>query len=304
MKVVKTKDSLSAELAVTRQNGRSIVLVPTMGALHAGHLDLVRKGKAVGDVVVCSIFVNPTQFNDPKDLEKYPRSLDEDLQKLESVCCDVAFIPETEEMYSAHELGLDSASATLADAPTPWNLDLGVLDEILEGRHRPEHFQGVSQIVYKLFNAVRPDLAIFGQKDLQQFKVVERMVALKGLKVELVMAPIVREPDGLAMSSRNVRLTPLGRQQALAFYRTLEEINRRYARVRSGESSLAELRNFANQTLTNSEGISLEYFAICDRDTLLEADESTPPDNLVALVAGWVDGVRLIDNMLLTGDSN
>lgn len=301
MKTVKTTQSIAAEMARAREGGKTIVLVPTMGALHAGHLDLIHRGKTAGDLVVCSIFVNPTQFNDPDDLKKYPRPLEQDIRLLESVGCDVLFLPETDEMYDDAELAEQAPNERPGDGSKRWNLDLGVLDEILEGRHRPGHFQGVTQIVYKLFIAVQPDLAIFGQKDLQQFRVVQRMVELKGLAVELIMAPIVRESDGLAMSSRNVRLTPLGRKQALALYRTLTAVKERFANLKSdSETTLSELEAFALTKLRDAEGITLEYFKICDRDTLLEADESGPMDNLVAVLAAWVDGVRLIDNILLT----
>lgn len=279
MEVTKTKTSLLAALRPYRDRGMRIGFVPTMGALHQGHIALIQHAKSLADVVVCSIFVNPTQFNDPKDLEKYPRPIETDIRMLQDAACDVLFHPEVGEMYGPDEF---------------WQLDLGHLDRVLEGLHRPGHFQGVTQIVKKLLDAVQPDIACFGQKDFQQFKVVEHMVHTLQLPVTLEMCPTVREVDGLAMSSRNVRLTPQGRQQALALYRTLQR-----AKTGVGMKSLDALRKEAIAGLRNSPGVQLEYFAIYRADTFEEANEITPSQPLVALVAAWVDGVRLIDNLLL-----
>lgn len=279
MEITKTKTSLHAALQPYRNHGKRIAFVPTMGALHAGHIALIRHAHTLSDVVVCSIFVNPTQFNDPKDLEKYPRPIENDIRMLQDAACDMLFHPEVNEMYGPDE---------------SWQLDLGSLDRVLEGLHRPGHFQGVTQIVKKLLEAVQPDIACFGQKDFQQFKVIEHMIRTLGLPVALEMCPTVREGDGLAMSSRNVRLTPQGRQQALALYRTLQQ-----TKAGLGEKSLDTLRTEAITMLQNSPGIQLEYFAIYDADAFEEAHEITAGQPLVALVAAWVNGVRLIDNLLL-----
>ncbi|GGG74826.1 pantothenate synthetase [Parapedobacter pyrenivorans] len=279
MEIVKTKISLQALLQPHRGSKLRIALVPTMGALHNGHIALVGHAKQLADVVVCSIFVNPTQFNDPKDLEKYPRPIERDTVMLREADCDILFYPNVDEMYGQNE---------------QWHLDLGGLDNVLEGLHRPGHFQGVTQIVKKLFDAVRPDVACFGQKDFQQYKVVEHMVNQLQLPLTLEMCPTVREPEGLAMSSRNVRLTELGRQQALALYRTLQQVK---ADVR--RQNLVTLQEEAIKSLENSPGVRMEYFAIYDADTFTEADNSAPDRPLIALVAAWVDGVRLIDNLLL-----
>lgn len=279
MKTVKTKTSLQAALQPYRDRGMRIALIPTMGALHQGHLALIRQAQALADVVVCSIFVNPTQFNDPKDLEKYPRPIDKDIRMLQEATCDILFHPEVNEMYEPNE---------------HWHLDLGNLDQVLEGLHRPGHFQGVTQIVKKLLDAVQADIACFGQKDFQQYKVVEYMVHTLQLPVTLKMCPTVREADGLAMSSRNVRLTPQGRQQALALYRTLQQ-----TKADLSEKGLDAVRKEAITTLQDSSGVQLEYFAIYDAETFKEATEITTNRLLVALVAAWVDGVRLIDNLLL-----
>jgi len=279
LKTVKTKTSLQAALQPYRDRGMRIALIPTMGALHQGHLALIRQAQALADVVVCSIFVNPTQFNDPKDLEKYPRPIDKDIRMLQEATCDILFHPEVNEMYEPNE---------------HWHLDLGNLDQVLEGLHRPGHFQGVTQIVKKLLDAVQADIACFGQKDFQQYKVVEYMVHTLQLPVTLKMCPTVREADGLAMSSRNVRLTPQGRQQALALYRTLQQ-----TKADLSEKGLDAVRKEAITTLQDSSGVQLEYFAIYDAETFKEATEITTNRLLVALVAAWVDGVRLIDNLLL-----
>ena len=279
MEVIQTQSSLQEVLQPFRERGLRIAFVPTMGALHAGHIALIHHAQTVADVVVCSIFVNPTQFNDPKDLEKYPRPLERDIQLLEEAACNVLFHPEVGEMYAAGE---------------SWYLELGHLDQVLEGLHRPGHFQGVTQIVKKLLDAVKPDIACFGQKDFQQYQVVKYMVDTLGLPVTLEMCPTVRESDGLAMSSRNVRLTPTGRQQALALYRTLLQ-----TQADARKKPIEVLRAEAVAALQQSPGVDVEYFAIYDAATFKEVVEPTPGQSLVALVAAWVDGVRLIDNLLL-----
>lgn len=279
MQIVKTISDLKDCLRPHREQQKRIGLVPTMGALHAGHLSLVEHIKPMIDVVVCSIFVNPTQFNDSEDLAKYPRTTEQDITLLRSAKCDVVFIPEVGEMYPEGE--------------PHWRLDLGALDVILEAAHRPGHFQGVTQIVKKLFDAVMPDVACFGQKDYQQCMVIQHMVRGLQMPMQLTIAPTVREHDGLAMSSRNVRLSDVGRQQALALIRAL-----RKAKADFREKSLPQVQEEAVATLNGSEGVQLEYFAIRDATTLGEvvAQDTQPA---VALVAARVDGVRLIDNILL-----
>jgi len=279
LKIVKTKIALDEQLQPYRSRGARIAFVPTMGALHQGHIMLIHHAKTLADIVVCSIFVNPTQFNDPKDLEKYPRPIERDTAMLSEAQCDVLFHPEVDELY-----GLDEH----------WHLDLGRLDQVLEGSHRPGHFQGVTQVVKKLFDAVQPNIACFGQKDFQQYKVIEYMVEKLQLPVTLALCPTVREPDGLAMSSRNVRLTEEGRKQALALYRTLQ-----YLRSSPNRDNLDVLRETAAAMLENSPGVQLEYIAIYDAATFEETHEAEPGQQLIALVAAWVDGVRLIDNMFL-----
>lgn len=286
MKIVKTKKALAECLNSFRTQGRMITLVPTMGALHTGHLSLLRLALEMDNgIVVCSIFVNPTQFNDPEDLQKYPRPIEQDIALLEQVGCDVLFLPEVSEMYGEQE---------------EWSMDLGMLDQVWEGAQRPGHFQGVTQIVYKLFEAVQPDRAIFGQKDLQQYLVIEEMVRQKGLPVKLMMAPTVRDDKGLALSSRNVRLSPTGRQQALVLNQSLRHVVEGLSRWEAGETSLQTLQREAMDLLEKAPGVRVEYFTICDRRTLLPAAENIETTNIVVLVAAWVEGVRLIDNMVVT----
>lgn len=246
-----------------------------MGALHDGHLALIAQANEVADITVCSIFVNPTQFNNPDDLKRYPRPVEDDIRKLTGAGCDVAFIPEVEEMYQEKE---------------KWSIDLGKLEHILEGKFRPGHYQGVSQIVNKLLELVKPDIAFFGQKDFQQFKVIEKMVELLNIPVKLVMCPIVRENDGLAMSSRNVHLSADEHRQALILSKTLTQVKRDFP-----NKSLPELKRAALELL-NTEPIKLEYFEICTSNLEPAVEKATGE---VALVAAWVGKTRLIDNVIL-----
>jgi pantoate--beta-alanine ligase len=278
LKIFNTKAELEQHLSALKHNGLRIGFVPTMGALHQGHLSLINLAKQQTDVVVCSIFVNPTQFNEPKDLELYPKPIASDIEKLESVACDVLFNPATSEMYAENE---------------QWALDLDGLDLLLEGEQRPGHYQGVTQIVKKLFDCVQPHRAFFGQKDYQQFLVIEKMVKKLAMKVELVMCPIVRESDGLAMSSRNIRLSAEERKNALAIYQTLCWMKDHF-----GHYGLDELKTLGTEKLRKSPGIVLEYLEICDGDSLLVATNQNPK-KLVVLVAAKLGNTRLIDNILL-----
>lgn len=278
MKIFNTRASLSEFLKKEKADGKKVGFVPTMGALHHGHISLIDLARKQSDLVVCSIFVNPTQFNDPKDLDRYPRPIDQDIQQLEKAACDVLFLPEVDEMYTAGET---------------WHLELDGLDNLLEGLHRPGHYQGVTQIVKKLFDTVEPDFAFFGQKDYQQFLVIEKMVQKLDLNVRLIMCPIIREPDGLAMSSRNIHLKPEERKNALALYHTLDWIKAQFELL-----SVQELKEQAEEKLLHSPGIILEYLEICDGENLqpLHAKDAA---KIVALVAAKVGQTRLIDNMLL-----
>lgn len=268
---------MQQHLTKLKADGAVITFVPTMGALHAGHLSLIRQARQLGNIVVCSIFVNPTQFNDPKDLEIYPRPIADDIKKLEQVNCDVLFNPDVEEMYAGNE---------------KWHLEIGEIEGLLEGKFRPGHYQGVTQVVYKLFDIVKPDIALFGQKDYQQFLVISRMISLLNLPVKLVMCPIEREADGLAMSSRNIHLSSADRQRALILSKTLNKIKQEF-----NPNNIAQLKQQAEAGINNEPGVELAYFEIADGDTLHPANKSTK--NIVALVAAKVGKTRLIDNVVL-----
>ncbi|WP_294185450.1 pantoate--beta-alanine ligase [uncultured Sphingobacterium sp.] len=286
MEIFKTKASLQAYLQEARKSDQKIALIPTMGALHEGHLSLLNYAKPLSDIRVCSIFVNPTQFNDPKDLEKYPRPIENDIKLLEAVGCDILFLPTVDEMYP--------------DKHEHWHIDLGELDQIWEGEKRPGHFQGVTQVVYKLFTLVQPHIACFGQKDFQQVMVIKRMIEMKNLPIQLAICPIIRDQDGLALSSRNMRLSEEGKRIALALSRSLT-----YVKDHINDAiALGEIKDQALKILTDTDGLSVEYFAICESTSLKEVDHIDFSKQHVALVTAWVEGVRLIDNMILNNLSN
>ncbi|WP_293956898.1 MULTISPECIES: pantoate--beta-alanine ligase [unclassified Sphingobacterium] len=286
MEIFKTKASLQAYLQEARKTDQKIALIPTMGALHEGHLSLLNYAKPLSDIRVCSIFVNPTQFNDPKDLEKYPRPIENDIKLLEAVGCDILFLPTVDEMYP--------------DKHEHWHIDLGELDQIWEGEKRPGHFQGVTQVVYKLFTLVQPHIACFGQKDFQQVMVIKRMIEMKDLPIQLAICPIIRDQDGLALSSRNMRLSEEGKTIALALSRSLTYVKDHI----NDATALREIKDQALKILTATDGLSVEYFAICESTSLKEVDHIDFSKQNVALVTAWVEGVRLIDNMILNNLSN
>jgi len=249
-----------------------------MGALHAGHLSLIKLARQKADVIVCSIFVNPTQFNDKKDLENYPRPVDDDIRKLEDVNCDILFIPEVNEMYNSAE---------------KWKIDLGNFDQILEGKIRPGHYQGVTQIVKKLFDTIKPHYAFFGQKDYQQFMVISYMVKKLRIKIKLVLCPIIRESDGLAMSSRNIYLSPDDRKNALALFKGLSKAKELYK-----TKTIPQIKNEVNSYLYSAPGIELEYFEIFNANSF-KAVSSKRSASLIALVAAKIGSIRIIDNIIL-----
>lgn len=281
MEIHSTKSELQAHLQALRSAKKKVALVPTMGALHEGHLSLIQEAKKEADIVVCSIFVNPTQFNDPSDLEKYPRPLENDIKLLQKEGCDILFLPEVQEMYP--------------DPDEKWSIDLGDLDQIWEGAHRPGHFQGVTQIVYKLFNLVLPDVACFGQKDFQQVMVVQRLIDSKQLPIQLIICPIVRNAEGLALSSRNSRLSEQAKVDALVLFRALSMIRENF-----NNKTLTDLQADAIALIHTQKNMKMEYLAICETRTLHEANIQEEGKDYVALVVAWIEGVRLIDNMLLS----
>ncbi len=267
-----------AYLSAKRSIRLSVGLVPTMGALHAGHLSLIRASKAENDLTVCSIYVNPAQFNNAKDLNLYPRTLEADLAMLREAGCEMALIPTNDEMYSNER---------------PLQFDFGSLDKVLEGRFRPGHFSGVALVVAKLFNIVQPDRAYFGQKDFQQFKIISRLREELKFPLELRSVPIVRESDGLALSSRNQRLAAEGREKATILFKSLH-----YARERLSKGyDFAAIRTEVEAWYKPEEGLKLEYLEMAYAANLEPTDHYAPDKDLILLIAAWVDEVRLIDNL-------
>lgn len=281
LNIFTTKHSLGQFLQEIRDTNKTIGFVPTMGALHEGHLSLIEQARQTNDEVVCSIFVNPSQFNDPKDLEKYPRTIEADIKMLEKGNCDILFNPPVSEIYDANE---------------KWHLNIGEAEHLLEGKFRPGHYQGVTQVVYKLFNIVKPDKAFFGQKDYQQFMIISHMVKQLNMPVKLVMCPILREADGLAMSSRNIHLTADDRQHALILSKTLNWVKANFSR-----DNLAGLKQEADRMISSEPGVESDYFEIADADTLHPATGHTK--SIIALVAAKVGKTRLIDNVFLSPES-
>ena len=277
MKIVSTVKELKALLDSYRSEGKSIALVPTMGALHAGHASLVERAVRENDVTVVSVFVNPTQFNDKNDLKNYPRTLEADCTLLERVGASIVFAPSVEEMYPSEDTRQFSFEP---------------LDTVMEGACRPGHFNGVAQIVSKLFYAVEPDMAYFGEKDFQQLAIIREMVRQLALPVEIAGCPIVREKDGLAMSSRNTLLSAEERERALAISRTLFS-SLDYAK----EHSLAETKAFVEECIDNTAGLDLEYFQIVDGNSLQEIKEWGDSSYVVGCIALFCGKIRLIDNI-------
>jgi pantoate--beta-alanine ligase len=277
MIVYRTKDDLKSHLLSLRKEGKTIGLVPTMGALHQGHASLVEKATAENDIAVVSIFVNPTQFNDPSDLDQYPRTLDRDLELLQNLAADLVFVPSVMEMYPGED---------------PEVFDLGNLDKVLEGKHRKGHFNGVAQIVSRLFSVIHPDRAYFGQKDFQQLVIVKRLVEILKMDIMIVECPIIRENDGLAMSSRNIRLTREERKLAPFIYETLL-----IARQKMGTHTPEQLKEWVNLQFKEHPEMKLEYIEIVEDKGLMPVEEWDEKVNKVACIAVQLGGVRLIDNM-------
>lgn len=258
---------------------KKIALVPTMGFLHEGHLSLVREGKKRGDVVIVSIFVNPIQFNQQADFATYPRNLEQDQHMLEEAGTDVLFYPEAGEMYPQ---GFQTA------------VEVDKVSQPLCGAFRPGHFRGVATVVTKLFNITKPHVALFGEKDFQQCVVIKRMVKDLNFDLEVLAMPTIREPDGLAMSSRNARLSPTERKTSLCLSRVL---NRAQKLVKGGERHASTILQAVQETIAREGGIRVEYASLCHPETLEEVTEVSGP-TLLALAA-WVGDVRLIDNRII-----
>lgn len=281
MKLVHTIQELRLALDALKAQGKKIGLVPTMGALHAGHASLVKRCVAENDVAVVSVFVNPTQFNDKNDLIKYPRTLEADCNLLESIGTSFVFAPSVEEMYPEED------TRHFSFAP---------LDTVMEGVYRPGHFNGVCQIVSKLFLAVKPDRAYFGEKDFQQLAIIREMVRQMHFPLEIVGCPIVRESDGLALSSRNALLSPSERTVALNISKTLFA-SLEYAK----EHTLSETKIWVEHSIKNVEGLRLEYFEIVDGRTLQTVYDWNDSDYIVGCITVYCGDVRLIDNIKYKG---
>ncbi|EFF14959.1 pantoate--beta-alanine ligase [Escherichia coli] len=280
MLIIETLPLLRQQIRRLRMEGKRVALVPTMGNLHDGHMKLVDEAKARADVVVVSIFVNPMQFDRPEDLVRYPRTLQEDCEKLNKRKVDLVFAPSVKEIYPN-----GTETHTYVDVPG--------LSTMLEGASRPGHFRGVSTIVSKLFNLIQPDIACFGEKDFQQLALIRKMVADMGFDIEIVGVPIMRAKDGLALSSRNGYLTAEQRKIAPGLYKVLSSIA---DKLQAGERDLDEIITIAGQEL-NEKGFRADDIQIRDADTLLEVSENSK--RAVILVAAWLGDARLIDNKIV-----
>lgn len=284
MLLFKQVADLSHFLQSEKNAGKSIGFAPTMGALHEGHLSLIRQTKKENDCSVCSIFVNPTQFNEASDLEKYPQTPGKDIDLLISVGCDVLFMPMVEQVYPSGQ-------------KSDLKFDFGNLDKVMEGEHRPGHFEGVAQVVQRLLDIVQPHNIYMGQKDFQQFTIIQSMLNQTKSETKLKVCPIIREEDGLAMSSRNVRLRPDLRKKATLIHQMLLE-----AKEKSKTQSPVETKKNAIEKLTLPD-FRPEYFEIADGNTLMPVDNFEDSNYVVACAAVWVGDVRLIDNMILKKDT-
>ncbi|HEU4573544.1 MAG TPA: pantoate--beta-alanine ligase [Chitinophagaceae bacterium] len=282
MMIVKQVTALRHFLSGQKENGIKTGFVPTMGALHQGHISLIERSKNETGLTICSIFVNPAQFNDPTDFRKYPVNTENDILLLEKAGCDVLFLPTVDEIYPGGQI---------PDTHYP----LGYLETILEGKYRPGHFQGVCKVVHRLLDAVQPDNLYLGQKDYQQCMVIEKLVQLigPGLTPAIIQCPTLREPDGLAMSSRNMRLTQEERQTATTIYQSLLQIKEE---LQPGNLSPV-IENAKN--LLKKNGFKTDYVSIADAQTLQPVDQWDGQVKLVALIAAFLNEVRLIDNLLL-----
>ena len=280
MQVFVNELPLKKRIAYLKAKGKTIGFVPTMGALHKGHISLIEKSKSECDITVCSIFVNPTQFNNKEDLVKYPKTIEKDKRKLLEVETDILFAPSEKVIYPP-EINLDV------------DIDLEGLENKWEGEFRPGHFKGVVQVVKRLLDIVKPDYLYMGQKDFQQFTIINMMLDKLKMDTKLVVVPIYRENDGLAMSSRNVRLSKEFREKSVILYKSLL-----FAKDHYGKKTTAEIEDIALQMI-KKEGLRPEYFKIVNGKTLDQV-ASDHDKNAIAIVAAWAGDVRLIDNIIIT----
>jgi len=281
MIIFKENSALSKYLAKQKKMGLTTGFVPTMGALHKGHTSLILLSKKLKDLTVCSIFVNPTQFNNPNDFKKYPITLASDIKELEQAGCDVLFIPSVTEMYAS---GFEASS----------KYELGEIEFILEGAHRPGHFQGVCQIVEQLLGIVEPDTLFLGQKDYQQTLVIKRMIALKGIEVKVKIAPTERLSSGVAMSSRNLRLSKEQLDMAASIYKLLTFIKEQIT-----EKPMKQMEDDATQYLLNHGFDSVDYISVVSAETLQPIETFNIDQKKIVLIAATMGGIRLIDNIMI-----
>ncbi|QQS28288.1 MAG: pantoate--beta-alanine ligase [Sphingobacteriales bacterium] len=285
MYIFKTVSNLQRYLFLRRNEGKKIGFVPTMGALHEGHISLIKQSKKTANITVCSIFVNPSQFNDKDDLAKYPRTTEADIELLEKNNCHVLFLPNEKEVYPN----------STSDLPV---FDFGYLDKPMEGLFRPGHFTGMAQVVKRLLDIVHPVFLFMGQKDYQQFKIVEKMLELTKSKVQLVMCPTLREKSGLAMSSRNERLDPSQRKKAASIYKTLQFISQHHK-----TKSVEQVKKEAIEYLySEASEIKVEYLEICNADNLMPVVEWKDTAKIVVCIAAKLGNIRLIDNLLISDE--
>lgn len=278
MQVLKSKNELVSLIDSYKKEGKTIGFVPTMGALHNGHLSLVKECKKNSDVTVVSIFVNPTQFNDLEDLKRYPRTLDKDTELLKSVNCDLVFAPSVEEIYPE---------------PDTRKFDFGYIESVMEGAKRPGHFNGVGQVVSRLFDIVQPDKAFFGMKDFQQVAIIKNMVKQLNYNIQIVPCPIIREESGLALSSRNTLLDEDHKKNTPHIYATLKK-----ARNLASEMSVSDLKKWITDEINSNPYLETEYVEIVD-DTTLKVTENWKEEGIkVACVAVYAGKIRLIDNIV------
>jgi len=278
MRTLKRKGEIESLLENYRNNEKSIGFVPTMGALHRGHLSLIRKAKEENDICVCSIYVNPTQFNNPNDLEKYPRQLEEDIKLLENINCDILFAPDNEEMYPENE---DEMS-----------FNFGELENVMEGKYRPGHFMGVGTIVKKLLDIVKPNRAYFGKKDYQQLLIIRSVCEQYNIDTEIIGCEIIREEDGLAMSSRNKRLSPKQREEAPYIYSVLD-----YASIMGRRMQVTDLKDWVAKKISSNKEMELEYFEVCDANDLSIIKEWGYDQKVMGFIVVNMGDIRLIDNI-------
>lgn len=277
MQVFKKINHIRDFVHTQKEKGETVGFVPTMGALHEAHLSLVDYAKQETDIVAVSVFVNPAQFNNPDDLQKYPRDMEGDIQKLKQREVDVVFAPSEQEMYPEK---------------ITKQYNFGHLDKVMEGKLRPGHFNGVAIVVHKLFNIINPDKAYFGNKDYQQLVIIKQLTRQENLPVEVVGCPIIRESDGLAMSSRNQRLSRQEREIAPVLYQTLKK-----AVELKNHKTVDDVKRFVSEKIKNTNAINLEYFEIADSNTLTSISEWNESDYPRGFIAAWLGDVRLIDNI-------